>query len=817
MLNINYSGHILSAVILSVLLSVNTQVISGQYRISGFVRDKITGELLLGAHIIETGTYNAVISNNNGFFTLVTQNGNPLTVSFVGYQPYILNYPPGKDTLAHIFLEPGSRLDEVVVKSLATPRFNVTRLSEIEMQSIPSIGGKPDVMKTLQLLPGIQPQNEGSSVMLVRGGGPGENLYLFDNVPVIYVNHLGGFTSVFNPDMINRVDVYKGGFPARYGGKISSVVDITQREGATSGYKGSFSIGVTDASFTLEGPLKLKNSTFLVTGRKTLVDPLLAGASKLSDGNTFIVSYGYHDINGKFSWKPDDKNTLHLNVYQGDDYLNYWSDKKDMPQGEKHRMTNTWGNWLVSARWNRVVSPKLFTVNTISYVRYRLKDKVKYSISGGSEMFNYERRYLSSVQDISYRSGWKYTPLRFWSVDFGLQSSLLLHQPNSTFQSDQPVRQSGEPIRTFESVVYFENRMVFSKHSEVNLGARLGNYAAKGYHALQFEPRLNLNIGLSENHTLNAGYMKVSQYSHLMFAPDAIMSSEVWIPAGKDILPAHAHQVSVGWHGMLLNKRLQVETDLYYKKMVHLSTYKEGYTSMAGDVNWRSKVETGGEGIAKGVEFSIRKQEGKWTGFAGYTWSNANRRFDNINNGNEYLYDFDRPHTASVNISRQLNEKLLLNAVWVYQTGLPYTPAIGRHLTPGIEYGEEDELFYYEVLVYGDRNSERMRDYHRLDVALNYTRHTKKRNNKATWTFGIYNVYNRQNPYFYYYNNNNTGEIHFPQMGDSFKPLSLYQMSFFPIIPYISYKVHFDKNSYTQKEDRPKFGQRFKNWLYHEN
>ena len=372
----SFSNFILITGLLLFAIVAHTQT-----RISGFVKDASSGERLIGANIIESGTMKGTVSDNNGYFNMIIKVPVALKVSYVGYTMSNVKINVAKDTLLEIFLAPGKELTEVVIKADKLLKPNVAKLTTLELQSIPSLGGKPDLMKALQLLPGIKTQSEGSSLLLVRGGSPGENMYLFDNVPIIYVNHLGGFMSVFNPDIINSIDVYKGGFPARYGGKLSSVVDITQKEGSTFGFKGSCSIGIMDLSLLLEGPVK-KKASFIFTARKTVFGLLMFAATGIGDGNTYIMSYGFHDLNGKISWKPNSKNSFHFNLYQGDDYLNYWDKNSKQNLANKNRISYTWGNWLASVDWKHVVSSKLFSDNALSYTRYRLSEKAEIFVPG---------------------------------------------------------------------------------------------------------------------------------------------------------------------------------------------------------------------------------------------------------------------------------------------------------------------------------------------------------------------------------------------------------------------------------------------------
>ncbi|MDX9782988.1 MAG: carboxypeptidase-like regulatory domain-containing protein [Bacteroidales bacterium] len=794
-----------------------------QVRISGTVKDKLSGENLIGANIVEKETIHGISSDYNGYFSIVVNSGSSLQISYLGYINLVIDFNFQKDTIINVLLSPDTeQLDEVIVTAQRTPKFNVVTINYQQMTQIPSIGGKPDVIKSLQLMPGISYQNEGSSLMLVRGGDPGQNLYLFDNVPLIYVNHLGGFMSVFNPDIINNIDVYKGGFPSRYGGKLSSVVDITQREGDNSGLKGSLGIGITDASFTLEGPLKMKNTTFIITGRKTLIDPLMAFMSSLLEGSNYIVSYGFHDINGKFTWKPDEKNSFSLNIYQGDDYLNYWS-RNNSNSTEKYRLNNVWGNWLISARLNSIVSSKLYTSNKISLTRYRLKESMKYSLTSSADTSKLNIRYISSVQDLSYRSDWKYNAFKNWTIDFGLHTSLLKFIPNDSYISTRTVQQSSDISNSLETALYTDNKITFLKNSQAILGLRLVNYITNDYVRFSFEPRININLSVAKNHMLNASYMRVSQFSHLAFTTGSIMNNEVWIPAGRKVPPAQSDQYTLGWNGDYRNEMFTSEINLYYKNMNNLSTFREGYTNLMGDENWTSKIESGGKGESVGAEFLFRKNSGKWTGFVSYSHTRTTRQYPNINNGAKYLFDYNRPNSLSMNVSYKLNEKLAFNLLWVYQTGLPFTPAIGRYYVPSLENDFEGNSYFYEALIYGERNSSKMRDYHRLDLGFSYSTLTKKRKNKATWNFSVYNVYNRHNPVYYYYNTNNTGEIFLPEWGGEYKPLALFQLSLFPIIPTVSYKVYFDfkppENNDRKTRDKNKipFKQKFNNWIYQNN
>jgi hypothetical protein len=806
-------------VIVKIVLGFTCFSAYSQIRVSGFVRDSTSREVLVGAHIIDGISKKGVTTDNTGFFSISVKPESRITVSFVGYNVVEFAARLAGGTLAQILLSPANSIDEVVITHAKRQTHSVATLSSIELQQIPSLGAKPDVMKAIQLLPGVQSQNEGSSTILVRGGNPGENLYLFDNVALIYVNHLGGFTSVFNPDIINIINVYKGGFPSKYGGKLSSIVDIAQREGNVNATKGAYSIGITDASFFAEGPTSIQNTTFIVTGRKTLIDPIMALASKLSGGGDYILSYGFHDFNGKFTWRPNTKNTFSVNLYQGDDYLNFWYSNRNNSGREKARLSNAWGNWLLSTKWNRVHNSSLYSTQSLSFVRYRLKNAQSYYNTDPSEKIEFKRDYRSSVQDISYKWDFKADLFRNWSLDYGLQSSYLRFNPNRIYISNNSSVKSEDPINTFETALYAENRLELLKTLQLRIGARAVNYVTAGFSDFRIEPRTNIDIKVGSNHTLNLSYMETNQFSHLLFTQGEIMSNEVWVPADKDINPASSRQISGGWRGSFRNGMFDGEVSGYYKTLTNIATYREGYSSLMGDGLWRNKVEAGGEGVAYGVEFFLRKTIGNWTGFAGYTWSKATRRYDNINNGKVFTFEFDRPHSISLNLNRKLNEKLTLSTSWVFQSGLPFTPVIGRQLIPSIT-GLDNEPYYYEAFIYGEKNSERMRFYHRLDVALHYSTFTKN-GNRAQWTFALYNAYNRKNPYSYLYTHDASEQTTLVPnpFWNNLESFTLYQVSFFPILPTVSYKVYFDdfklyKAQKAKRRAEEKDKKKKSNWLY---
>jgi hypothetical protein len=650
-----------------------------------------------------------------------------------------------------------------------------------------TLSGKPDVIKALQLKPGVMPQSEASSLMLVRGGNPGENSYLLDQVPLIYVNHLGGFMSVFNPDIINNLELHKANFPARYGGKLSSVLNITQKEGNTTSWKGSLQAGITDLSLVAEGPLN-HNTSFIFAGRKSLFDLLFLAFTALEDGNSSTMFYGFHDINAKVSWKPDAKNSLHLNIFQGDDYLNFYAKKSKENPANKNNLTNIWGNFMASAGWKHLLSPRIYVESHLAYSRYRVRERQLFKYKEGININTLQSSFLSSMDVASLNSTWKWQPERGWKVEFGFNSALSILMPGHTETNRNYTDVPKQTALTTETAFFVDNSIDLPANFRANAGGRLTVFTNEGYSTVLPEPRLGLYKRLGANHQISAGYMRVHQFAHLLFTPGSFMSNEVWIPADNYAIPSRADQFSIGWSAEFAARGLQADINLYHKKMSDLTAYKEGFTNLKGNSGWRSKVETGGIGTAYGMEVSASVETGPWNLYAAYTLSKATRKFPGINKGQAFIFDFDRPHAVSLLLDHKLNNRMHITAAWVFQSGLPYSPVIGRYLAPADGPGFD----MIEVLVYGERNTARMKHYHRLDLSFNLNKLNAQNQVISAWSFGVYNAYNRKNPVYYYFIDSESIYFFRPNYtGPAQVDPAMYQLSLFPIIPNISYRRNF--------------------------
>ena len=723
-------------------------VVNSQITISGFVYDAETKEAIIGANIIDSIGSKGTSTNTQAYYVLQT-NSPEIKISFIGYQSQEVSLNQSNDTILNIYLKSLSyQLDEVIIRARTDNPITISNLDIKEIKELPGLGGQTDIVKSAQILPGIQSQSEASSLLIVRGGDPGQNMFLLDNTALIYVNHLGGFMSVFNPDIINDITVYKAGFPARYGGKLSSIIDITQRSGNSNEFKGSFGIGITDANLSLEGKFSNK-LTYIITARKTLFDVLLFAASGLSDGGDYFMTYGFHDLNFKSVWRANGRNTFAINIFQGDDYLNIWN-KKDVHDqyNTKIRAKNIWGNLMSAVSWNCIINPKIFSKTNLSYSGYRVGD-LKSFTSTVEQGFN--NKFTSKVQDVSLNSVWSLSVIKNWMLIGSLNLSYIKNTPYDykvTGESNSHTVLYEEIINPSFSI---SNKINLFKFIDAEIGARLEAYYLSDTSEFFVEPRLDLTFNFNKLGFLNLNYMLVNQASHLLVSSGSIYANEIWIPASNEVPISNSMQVSVSWTKTFCRNMFNLSIGAYHKELSNLVASEKNVYDLSELENWKQSIETGGTGKVNGLEIMAKKNYGDWTGLISYHFSKSTRKFDNINVGKEYLFEYNRPHDLTIFINRKINNKLSFSLVWNYQTGLPYTPVIGRQVILNPHTNE-----YYEAFIYGERNSATMQDYHRLDIGLKYETLSKKRKLKTVWTFSIYNLYNRQNPNYYYYNNNNT-------------------------------------------------------------
>jgi outer membrane cobalamin receptor len=776
--------------ILALLILVPFVLNAQKFTISGYVRDGATGESLIGSAILNRTTLQGTTANAHGFYSLTLQHDSVrLVYSYVGYTPVEVKFILRSDTTIDVGLVNSNQLDEVVVNATREDVLEVTQMSSVnvpieQIKNLPALLGQVDVMKVLQLMPGVK-SSEGSTGLYVRGGGPDQNLMLLDGVPVYNASHLFGFFSVFNADAINRVELIKGGFPARYGGRLSSVIDINMKDGNMKEFHGEGSVDIIAAKVTVEGPIKKDKTSFLISARRTYIDVLAAPFLKLADTDV-KAGYFFYDLNTKFNHIINKRNRIYLSTYSGDDKA-YASETYDEDDGEgyKDEFGLKWGNIITAFRWNNVAGPRLFSNLTATYSRYRFnvyaKSEEREEVDGEIEKYIYNTDYFSGIRDWAIKLDYDFVPTPDHYIRFGVAGIAHKFSPGAfTYRvDDMPSDSTIGSMRIYanELSAYVEDDIKVSANLKVNVGVHLSSFYVenKWYHSAQ--PRLSARYLLTKDLSLKASFASMMQFIHLLTNAGLGLPTDLWVPSTSQIKPQRSNQVALGLtRNLKSNYELSLET--YYKTMNNLIDYKDGTTFLDVQTDWRDKVTTGGQGKSYGAEFLAQKKKGKVTGWIGYTLSWTNRRFDDLNNGKWYPYKYDRRHDVSIAMTHAWNDRMDFSAVWVYGTGNAVTvPHASYASAARSDVGSPFTYRNSEVYYYGERNSFRMRAYHRLDLSFSFWK-TKKWG-RSKWTLAVYNLYSRRNPFFMDLTYDNHGRRKFVQY------------SLFPVIPSINYSFKF--------------------------
>lgn len=760
-----------------------------KFTISGFVKDSESGESLIGTTILNQKNQEGTTSNIHGFYSLTQKTDSvSLLISYVGYQPQKIVFLLKKDTTLSINMIT-ALLDEVVIEaSRADPIHDDSQMSTIsvpleQIKALPALMGEVDVLKVLQLLPGVQSGNEGSSGLYVRGGGPDQNLILLDGVPVYNVAHLFGFFSVFNADAINHVELIKGGFPARYGGRLSSVIDIHMKEGNMQEIKGEGSIGLIAAKATVEGPIAKNKTSFLVSARRTYIDILAKPFIKAStEGEN--AGYYFYDLNFKVNHIINPKNRIYASSYLGDDRAYskiedfYVSNNKRHEYKEQYGLS--WGNTITALRWNRVFSPKLFGNLTATHSRYRFDvfrnfEEVIKSPTEVEKTFAKDE-YRSGIRDFAIKLDFDWLPQHNHYIRFG--SNVILHQFSPGVYSFRSTEESdtliGTPkIQAQEYAAYVEDDFKVNNRLKINAGVHASAFHVEGRWYNSIQPRISSRWMLTNNTSLKLSYASMTQFIHLLTNAGLGLPTDLWVPSTSTIKPQRANQVALGLAKTM--KVLELSVEGYYKEMHNLIEYKDGASYANLETDWQQKVVTNGKGESYGMEVLLQKKKGHVSGWLGYTLSWTNRQFEEINDGKWFPYKYDRRHDISFALTHTWNDRMDFSMAWVFGTGtavtLPTAEYAGANIYQNIHH-YPSPVKYFE-----SRNNFRMRDYHRLDISISFWKNKKWGQRK--WTIGVYNVYNRQNPFFM--------ELGVDKNGNK----KFLQYSLFPFIPSVSYSFKF--------------------------
>ncbi len=758
------------------------------YTISGFVYDANSGEKLIGAYVYDSSSQRGTISNEYGYFSLGIGTYANVRVSYLGYNSFEKIFNIDKDIFVDFSLQ---------IESVQLQEFKLSSQQKIEeraemstisipmkqLKQLPMLAGELDIVKALQLLPGVQSGHEGQSKMYVRGGSHDQNLLLLDDVPIYNINHLGGFVSVFNPESINSFNMYKGAFPARYGGRLSSVLDVRMKDGNMKERHTTATLGILSCKIQTEGPIIKDTASYMISARRFMYDLITKPIGWIMN-NKQSSGYTFYDLNAKFNYKPSSKDRLLLSFYHGNDKSS--ATKKEKEKYSKTSFDNKakWGNTLLALRWNRVLSKDLFANVTMSYSQYRYKSTVEYKYTDDyDEDFKNEYSFYSKINDIALKYDFSYFPFKNYSLRAGGQHINHDFRPNGTvtYQTGSDFNEKNiTKYHSWENTAYLENNINLSNIFKANIGLRAVAYSTENKTYANLEPRAFVSINIPYVFALKASVSKMCQYSHMLTYDGQGLPTDIWLPVTKDIPPQQATIFSVGLSRSII-QGLEFSTELFHKKMNNLVDYKEGAGLMGNNFdNWSEIIETGGNGTSEGIEFLLQKNEGRVNGWVAYTLSESNRQFDNINKGKVFPYIYDTRHNFSIACNYDINKNITLSATWQYMTGRAMN-FFNTIYEVGIY--DDSDMYLWGVGINAKKNSIRMHPYHRLDLGFTY-RKVKKQSERII-NVGIYNVYNRANPYYYYADWKDITDANGKPTGQSKRVII--QRSMFMFMPSISY------------------------------
>jgi len=768
-------------------LCFSTIVLAQQkYSISGTVKDNRNGELLIGVtvKVAEDPTI-SVLANEYGFYSLSLPQGNyTVIVSNPGYKDFQQSVTVDTNTKLDLQLDPEEKqdeeeqkigtIDEVVIsgirkdKNLTSAQMGTETLSIKNIEKLPVLFGEKDIMKTIQLLPGIKSNGEGSSGFSVRGGATDQNLILLDEAPVYNASHLLGFFSTFNSDALKDASIIKGNSPAQYGGRLSSVMDVKMKDGNNKDYNVNGGIGLISSRLSVEGPIQKEKSSFIVSGRRTYADLFLKSTEDFKDSKLY-----FYDLNLKANYQINDNNRLYLSGYFGRDVL-----------GLGDTFSTDWGNTTATLRWNSIINSKLFSNTSFIYSNYNYK----VSLQSNDNTFGLN----SQIEDWNLKQDFTWFAGNRHSVRFGLQSIYHTITPSSasgTSVSSFP----RNPRKSWENALYINDDFKASEKLQVNYGLRLSSFSILGgdtYNTYEngiltdsevlekgdfgktyvnLEPRITANYRINGVSSIKGGYSRNTQNLHLLSNSSSGNPTDQWIGSSYSVKPEIADQVSLGYSRNFKNNNYEFNAEIYYKALQNQIDFKNGAQisfDTAADVESELLF---GKGRAYGLELIAKKKSGKLTGWISYTLSKTERKINGINDNDWYNARMDKTHDLSVVATYELNKKWSLSGLFVYSTGNAVTFPTGKY-----------ELNEQTVFQYSSRNADRMPAYHRMDLSATYEPDHHKRF-KGSWSFGIYNIYGRENAYI----------INFEDNPDKPGTTRAMQTSLFRWVPNITYNFKF--------------------------
>jgi len=776
-------------VVLTCLLAIYAVPATAQrrYTLSGYVKDSLTGENLIGASVSVDGKA-ALSTNSYGFYSLTLPEGNyEISISFTGYQLLHFSVALVSNINGNRLLAPRIAANEEVIVYAKRKDANVRNaqmgkidLSMSQVKSLPVLMGEVDILKALQLLPGVRNAGEGNAGFYVRGGGPDQNLIMLDDAVVYNSGHLFGFFSVFNSDAIKNVSLIKGGMPAQYGGRLSSVLDVAMKDGNMKKMEVDGGIGLIASRLSIQGPIKKDKASFMISARRTYIDALVKPF--VPSSSAFHGSgYYFYDLNTKVNYKFSDKDRLYLSGYFGRDVFDFNNTQRSF------KANIPWGNATATIRWNHLFHPKLFANTTLVFNNYNFAfNAVQNSLAFGVS---------SGIRDLTAKYDLDYYPAAAHKMKAGVSFTNHVFKPNlvsGRSDSTDFTPDNAQKKYANELAAYLQDDWEVSDKLQISGGIRFSRFTQIGPYTNYtrdadgnktdsmvysrgskvrayggVEPRLTFRYSLHDAASIKASITRNIQYIHLVSNAGSTLPTDLWVPSTLRVQPQMSWQYAAGYFQNFKENTYEASVELYYKQMQNQIEYREGYTPSLKDPEEEFVF---GKGWSYGAEFFVRRNTGKLTGWIGYTLSWTWRQFPDLNNGEKYRARYDRRHDLSVVASYDLNKKWKLSAVFVYGTGNATSLPERFYLVDGVLTQEYSRINQY-----------RMPAYHRADLAATYTPTPKKpRKIKSSWVFSVYNVYSRLNPYFIYYNQ--TGSAY-----DGSLKVEARQVSLFPLLPSVTW------------------------------
>jgi outer membrane cobalamin receptor len=761
----------------SLVITLNAQQ---NVTLSGYVRDAETGEGLLGSTIYVEELETGAITNMYGFYSISLPPGKyTFRYSYVGYTNLLSQVEIDENLTSDIELAPAlTEMEEVVIyseasdKNIKEPEMSVVKLSPSKTKVIPVILGEQDILKTIQLLPGVNSGTEGTTGFYVRGGGADQNLIILDEAPVYSASHLMGFFSVFNSDAIKDLELYKGNAPAEYGGRLSSVLDIHMNDGNSKKFTTSGGLGLLSSRLTLESPIVKDKGSFIITGRRSYADMFMIFSKNRTRANTDLYFY---DLNAKANYKINDNNRVFLSGYFGRDVFEI----KDL-------FDLKWGNGTGTLRWNHVFGNRLFLNSSLIYSNYN------YGFG-----YNFSNNMLfirSNIRDINLKEDFQFFIDTRNTLKFGFNAIHHTFGPGTISADNNAYFNTAfmDKKQAIESAAYFSHKVDLSNQVKLTYGLRYSSFVGVGpdtvytYNANDeitqsetfnegdivnrygvLEPRATVNFIVNDNSSVKLSYARNAQYIHLLSNSSASLPTDVWLPSSKNIQPQIADQFALGFFRNFKSNMFETSIEAYYKRLQNQIDYQNG-AELLLNKNVESQLVFG-KGQAYGIELYAKKRKGKLTGWIGYTISRTEKSIDAIDGGDWYPARHDRTHDVSVVAMYQLNEKWNVSANWVYNTGNAVTFPSGKYKIGG-----------FTVPVYTKRNAYRMPDYHRLDIAATYTP-KKRRRYESSWNFSLYNAYGHRNAF----------SISFRENKNDPSKTEAVRLALFQMVPSITYNFKF--------------------------